>query len=305
MSAEFTNATTDELYRTTGVLNYDANYAVRFWVRFPSLVTGSGSYRDVWEISSGANDYEYLAVLGNGTNANFDLGGSVGGSFTNITGATNLATGVWYDICIIRSANNSRILYLNGAQECNYTTTLSGRPAVDRLGFGSFRGTGSTAAAMWVAGYKEYNTNVALAVLRGERTQLLPRSYANLVACYPMRPGQRTRDFYRNQYTLSEGGTLADQPGPPVAFKVWTPVLPWTIPPAALTYEQEGFRWRNDDGSESGASWLAAQDTNITRGTLTNTRLRILVDTANQNPPSRRLRLQYRRVGDEGWRDLK
>ena len=33
-----------------------------------------------------------------------------------------------------------------------------------------------------------------------------------------------------------------------------------SLPTPVLT--QEGFRWRNDDGSETTATWLAAQDTN-------------------------------------------
>jgi len=71
------------------------------------------------------------------------------------------------------------------------------------------------------------------------------------------------------------------------------------------TYEQEGYRFRNDDGNESAATWLAAQDTNITRAALINTRLRTLTDTAGGDPPSRRLKQKYRRAGDDGWRDLK
>lgn len=43
--------------------------------------------------------------------------------------------------------------------------------------------------------------------------------------------------------------------------------------------EQEGFRWRTDDGSESAATWLASQDSNITRAESLNTRLRILLNT--------------------------
>jgi hypothetical protein len=41
---------------------------------------------------------------------------------------------------------------------------------------------------------------------------------------------------------------------------------------------QEGFRWREDDGDEDGASWIDTQDTNIVRLSEVNTRLRIVID---------------------------
>jgi hypothetical protein len=43
--------------------------------------------------------------------------------------------------------------------------------------------------------------------------------------------------------------------------------------------EQEGYRWRADDGDEDAATWLASQDANITRLTGLNTRLRVLLDS--------------------------
>ena len=60
------------------------------------------------------------------------------------------------------------------------------------------------------------------------------------------------------------------------------------------TLEQEGFRWRDDDGSESAATWLATQDTNISRDRNENTRLRVLVN-ATGDPASNQYRLEYRR----------
>lgn len=44
------------------------------------------------------------------------------------------------------------------------------------------------------------------------------------------------------------------------------------------TYEQEGYRWRNDDGSESAATWKASQDTSATISVSTNVRLRTLLN---------------------------
>lgn len=73
-----------------------------------------------------------------------------------------------------------------------------------------------------------------------------------------------------------------------------------------VVYEQEGYRWRNDDGSESSATWKAAQDTVPSSiGKETPVRLRILTATSD-NPSNVALKLQYRRVGetDSHWRDV-
>lgn len=72
------------------------------------------------------------------------------------------------------------------------------------------------------------------------------------------------------------------------------------IPP----YEQEGYRWRNDDGSESTATWLAAQDTDTQQPTGQNLRLRMLVNAAG-DPPSQQYQLEWRKVGTSTWRTVK
>lgn len=51
-----------------------------------------------------------------------------------------------------------------------------------------------------------------------------------------------------------------------------------TGPPPSSSLDQEGFRWRNDDGSETTATWKAAQDTDLTALLSANVRLRTIVD---------------------------
>jgi hypothetical protein len=63
---------------------------------------------------------------------------------------------------------------------------------------------------------------------------------------------------------------------------------------ASSTTEQEGYRWRADDGSETTATWLAAQDTNITRPADTNTRLRALINSTG-DPASSQYQLEYKK----------
>lgn len=83
---------------------------------------------------------------------------------------------------------------------------------------------------------------------------------------------------------------------PPVFRRHFTPGFP--------TYDQYGYRWRDDDGDEDGASWLASQDTPISRSADVTTRLRIGTDSDVADPPSQALKLQWRKAGDTDWHDV-
>lgn len=77
----------------------------------------------------------------------------------------------------------------------------------------------------------------------------------------------------------------------------------FTTAAATPTLDQKHFRWRNDDGSETTATWVAAEDTNVTIAATTPTRLRVEVLTAG-NPASKAFKLQYRKVGATDWKDV-
>lgn len=68
---------------------------------------------------------------------------------------------------------------------------------------------------------------------------------------------------------------------------------------AAIALDQEGFRFRNDDGSETTATWKEAQDTNINLAINTVARLRMLIN-ATGDPDSKQFRLEYRRKPSGG-----
>lgn len=69
-------------------------------------------------------------------------------------------------------------------------------------------------------------------------------------------------------------------------------------------YEQEGFRFRNDDGSEAAATWMASQDTNASVSPATLKRLRMLINVTANDPDLAQYKLQYRKVGDDTWMDV-
>ena len=61
----------------------------------------------------------------------------------------------------------------------------------------------------------------------------------------------------------------------------------------SASIEQEGFRFRNDDGTEATATWKANQDVNITLAANTAVRLRMLLN-ATGDPASIGAQLEYR-----------
>jgi hypothetical protein len=71
----------------------------------------------------------------------------------------------------------------------------------------------------------------------------------------------------------------------------------------AATLEQEGFRFRNDDGSETAATWAASQDTNVSRATNLNTRLRVLVN-ASDDPDAAQYQLEYKKSSDSTYKKV-
>jgi hypothetical protein len=66
---------------------------------------------------------------------------------------------------------------------------------------------------------------------------------------------------------------------------------------------QEGFRFRNDDGSETTATWRQAQDTDDSVEKSTPIRLRLLIDATN-DPANQSYQVEFRKAGSLDWRKL-
>jgi hypothetical protein len=78
-------------------------------------------------------------------------------------------------------------------------------------------------------------------------------------------------------------------------------LIPEAVPAAApATLTQTHFRWRNDDGSETTATWAAAEDTNVSIALATNTRLRAQVKTTG-DAPATAYTLYYKKSTDSVW----
>jgi hypothetical protein len=67
--------------------------------------------------------------------------------------------------------------------------------------------------------------------------------------------------------------------------------------------EQEGFRWRDDDGTEATANWRQNQDVDDSIAIETNIRLRFLLNSTGDYD-STQFKLQYKKTADAIWRDM-
>jgi len=76
----------------------------------------------------------------------------------------------------------------------------------------------------------------------------------------------------------------------------WSAIT-FAIRPSSSLTEQEGFRFRNDDGSESAATFRQSQDVNDSVARNVNIRLRLLVN-ATGDPDSEQYQLEYKETGD-------
>ena len=74
--------------------------------------------------------------------------------------------------------------------------------------------------------------------------------------------------------------------------------------PTTPVLDQDSFRGRNDDGSETTATWKAAANTNWSQDVDTNFRVRFLYqETAGGNPANLSLQLQYN-LASAGWNNV-
>ena len=107
--------------------------------------------------------------------------------------------------------------------------------------------------------------------------------------------------------SATPSGSPSSSPSPsatPSATLSGTPSSTPSASPSPGTYlAQEGYRWRNDNGSETTATWRQVQDTADTVTRLTNIRLRLVVN-ATGDPINQTFTLQYKKVGDVAWTDV-
>jgi hypothetical protein len=101
-------------------------------------------------------------------------------------------------------------------------------------------------------------------------------------------------------YTTDPGDAIQAQATKTTSCNWIWGILAFKSVAAGATLEQEGFRFRNDDGSESAATWLASQETNILAPAGTTKRLRFIVN-ATGDPAATQYQLEGKVSTDSAW----
>lgn len=111
-----------------------------------------------------------------------------------------------------------------------------------------------------------------------------------------VRTAQLVEEMYLNSVVMSEHveqGTL-------YSSQTWNSYVEFL---AGLVLQQEGFRFRNDDGTEATASWKYNQDANMMGAAGTPFRVRFVIN-ATGDPGARNWQLEYRRSATDNWRKV-
>lgn len=199
--------------------------------------------------------------------------------------------------------------YLDGSAMVSTTATLQtgadGAAALLVLG-------GLIAADLrgQMGGVRQWTAALSADDLENERHQIYANRRADLIGEYPLWDvATSLTDFSGNGATLDNlsgfGGSAPSDSAVafPVRIRARRAGRAVFAAAATPTLDQSHFRFRNDDGSETTATWAAAEDTNVTIAALTPKRLRVEI-TATNDPASAAYKLQYRKVGDTYWRDV-
>lgn len=284
MARDFESGSSEYLTRADPLITTISDFTVSIWFRLES--TGS----DMCMFCNGVD-----GAYGQGFALYYSSANGVRGLFPFVTwfaSTSSLSTGTWYHALMTRSGSTSEV-FVDGTSagtttstpytcDPNADTVIGARRRTDP-GFDNYFDGMLAEAAMW---NRALTTAERTALKNGLSPAYFP---TNLLFYKPLFGG--TEIEYKDSTAWSASGGATGNNHPRIIYP-WTP--PQFITPSVVaTLEQEGFKWRDDNGSETTASWLNTQDSHITRAIETNTRLRVLIN-ATGDPTSKQFQLEFR-----------
>jgi ligand-binding sensor domain-containing protein len=217
----------DRLLRTSDLLSYDAPYTMMTWL-YVVTAPGLNVYDTIFSINvnSTSVNYDIFDIKGIGSSQfNLLIGTDSGDVYAETSGPTALASATWYHVCIVRAAANSRIAYLDGAQEVNHTSSVSGRPTVTRNEVGGLSTSNLDVIIGRFAGIKLWRRALSRAEVQAERLWLYPVNWRDLYLCTPLRGGHNDlQDVSGAGRNWTAVGTLTTADGPP-AVGLYPPAM--------------------------------------------------------------------------------
>lgn len=229
--------------------------------------------------------------------------GTLGANWTSIQGTLNVVS----NACKSSSGDSASYwaadsFNANHWSECKITTSSDGGPAVRCTASGCYYlGGGSGANAVWK--WTSPGTWLKLADLNFIFTA------TDVIRAEATGSSPTTIKVYKNG--VQQGSDVTDSSSPFTTGSAGLYISGTTTVlddfqadnVATIALQQEGYRWRADDGNETGATWLANQDTAIERAIDANTRLRVLVN-ATGDVAAAQYQLEWKLSTDSVWRKV-
>lgn len=278
------------------------------WAPFENLVTGEApssdplswtSERYGWGRSGGVGDRvvysqadRYQMSDGEGTTVFCVVDGAIASGVNEIfmSARDDATDGSW--MFIVRPNNRLQIFYNDGGGFYNSSTpevVVRDTDMVHYMGGGRERNNGDW--AFWYNG-TWYADDLGVTQPFGSSAHTFTLNDPNYVANLGTTAAFMVAYKWNRLLSPDEFALLERDP--------WGPLRPELVPWAVVGPALEGYRWRNDDGSESAATWKDAQDADISVAPGTDARLRMILD----NPTAGPVTIQAAEDGTEDWFDL-
>lgn len=291
------NGTAGNKYTRTTNLPALTNFTVCWWYKWNTDTPPN----TMFNIDNGTSNYLYVQKF---SALQTDIWWNIGGTSNQFTFLT-FSTGTWYFMAL--TVNGTSINGYYAPAGTNTLTNVSGSASgawftPSNMVFGDSVFTSEQCDGqqqnmmMWTATLTQQELEQQMKTFR-------PQRYTNLHAWYPQLPGsgERARDYSGNGYNMTETGTITDaEPYPPIS---WGGRVIYVNYGSAPTLTQNAFRFRNDNGSETTATWRQTQNTNDSNTSATRFRLRFLLN-ATGDPTAKNFRLEVKKSTDTAYRKV-
>lgn len=229
------------LTRTSGQLNFNADYTIAGWFR---MVTDTNDFTTLIAMfGSGADDYDGLETDADGTSLNVISNRTT----VHVSAAVaTLATSTWVYVALTRSGSTVAgyvITEAGSVSTASVTRATGGTVASNRIGQWS---DGSELFNGRVAALKAWSVALTQAELLNEMWSIVPRSLTSLWGFWPCFSvaADRLLDYSGNGRSWTAAGTLSDEDPPAIGWGA----LIWNMPEAAAA----GGTTYADTGTASG-----------------------------------------------------
>ena len=263
------------------------------WLYATDLSTQYDAFYWSGDSTAGANAYDASAMLVFGNPSNNmefwckDSTGTRIGPFAP-NGVGSFATSTWYHVAVnYNTANGGTCeVFVDGISRGTGTAGSAAAFQTERTEWGNDANSDNH-PNLRIFNPKIWNRKLTSTEIQAEMTQQMPVDATSIWSAATFVDDSSLADISGNGRDYVETGTLtSESPDPSIPFTV-------------ATVEQEGFRFGEDDGSESAHTWTDAQDSSITA--VTGTKLLRFLINGTDDPASVAYTLRAQKNGSGGY----